>query len=261
MIITKDGSHLIDPDGDFFKTLEACQGHYDCPTRADGSPLGQLVGYAGTYPTGRFDQKGKEVEEKYVGFAYYNFSMADIWPAVLTFYAEAMVKKLQCRRMNPDVIIGGPWAGVKFAQEVSRLVGCRNLFGEKVPLEIGEDGKVREELAILRYDGCIFPGDHVLICEELVNNASTTEKLIRLIEKAGGIVDGIICAINRSYPFRDSFTKDDGVVIPIIGVMERETPQYRQDDPLITQAIASGNVVWKPKHAWKVMKETMDKYR
>ena len=33
---SKDGRCLIDPGGDFFKTLESCEGWYDCSLDTDG---------------------------------------------------------------------------------------------------------------------------------------------------------------------------------------------------------------------------------
>ena len=154
--------------------------------------------------------------------------------------------------MRPDIIVGAPWAGVKFSQAVALAVGCRHIFAEKKG----------DELVLGRYEGMIKLGDKVVIGEELVNNASTTAKLIELIENAGGQVVAIICAINRSYPFRNTFqSAPDKEPIPIFGVINRSTPQYRQDDPMVADAVAAGNVVWKPKYAWDQMKAAMDTHR
>lgn len=126
--------------------------------------------------------------------------------------------------------------------------GCRHIFAEKTA----------QGIVLGRYEGDIKPGDQVVIGEELVNNASTTEKLIRLVEDAGGTVIGISCAINRSYPFRDTFTSDGRAPIPIVSVIERPTPQYRQDDALIVAAVEAGNpIIWKPKYAWGQMAAAM----
>ena len=241
-----DGSDLIVPD-DFLKTLENCEGHYMCPMDAmNGSLYGPVVGYAGEYDA------ADGAKKKWVGLTYYNFSKADPYPAVLTFFAQAMADRLTERKMVPDLIVGAPWAGVKFSQEVARILGCRHIFAEKK----GDD------IILGRYEGEINPGERVLVGEELVNNLSTTGKLINLIEEASGIVIGISCAINRSYPgtkiFWDAPRKDP---LPIIGVIEIPTLQYKQDDPVVAEAVAAGNVVWKPKYAWDRMKAAMDAVR
>lgn len=241
-----DGRHLIDPAGDFLKTLENCQGHYACPVGPDGELLGPVVGYTATYSC---VQNG--ADKNWVGLEYFNFSQADQWPYVLMAFAEEMVYKLAESCITPDIIVGAPWAGVKFSQAVALDAGCRHIFAEKK----GED------LILGRYEGMICAGDRVVIGEELVNNASTTKKLIELIEGTGGNVVAIMCAINRSYPFRNSFEVSDGRSIPIIGVIERSTPQYKQDDPVVAEAVKSGNVVGKPKYDWARLKAAMDAVR
>lgn len=236
------GSHLIKAEEDFLSTLRNCQGYYECPTDANGKPKGPLVGYTAKYK----EEDGSE--KNWVGFVYYNFSKADLWPAILNRFAQRMYMKLVVENLFPDVIVGAPWAGIKFSQEVARLCCCRHIFAEKKG----------DEVILGRYEGAICPGDEVIIGEELVNNASTTSKLVSLIEDAGGKVIGIICAINRSSPFKKEFCiSPDSITIPILGVVEKETPQYRQDDPLVLEAIAEGQVVWKPKYEWKRMEAAM----
>ncbi len=245
-----DGSNLIVPE-DYLATLQNCEGYYLCPTDGEGLPLGPVVGYAGTYD----GPEGKKM--KWVGLAYLNFSKADPYPAVLTFFAEALAQKIRNRRLVPNVILGAPWAGVKFSQEVARLLGCRHIFAEKKSF-INTEGLLEEEIVLGRYDGEIKQGDVVAIGEELVNNASTTEKLVRLIDGAGGYANCVLCAINRSSPCKETFWAAPGRdPIPIVGVIEQSFPQFKQDDPVVASAIAAGNVVWKPKYAWNQFKEIM----
>lgn len=238
-----DGSDLIS-SGDFFKTLENCQGWYDCPVDAGGKYCGPIAGYTADHP--------KKDGTKWVGPHYANFSKADQWPAVLTFFSAEMTARLQEGRIIPSLILGAPWAGVKFSQETARQVGCRHIFAEK---------KAGDELILGRYEGEIHKGDRVVIGEELVNNLSTTSKLIEIIEDAGGTAIAIMCAINRSSPFVQTFTHSDGRPIPIIGVIEREMPQYHQGDPEVADAITQYGLIKKPKYAWDQMKAAMDAHR
>lgn len=245
-MISKDGRHLIDPAGDFFKTLENCQGWYDCPVDAGGNPIGPIVGYTANHP--------KDDGTKWVGLQYANFSMADEWPAVLTFFAQEMWSRLKIRGFvsNLDRIVGAPWAAVKFSQEVARLSGCRHIFAEKKG-----DG-----LILGRYEDRIDSGETVAIGEELVNNASTTGTLVEMIEARGGRVSCIFCAINRSSPFKQTFWDAPNCdPIPIIGVIEREMPQYHRDDPKVASAIKQYGLIDKPKYAWDKLKAVMDAHR
>lgn len=211
-----------------------------CPASADGSPRGPIVGYTGTYDDGG-------VRRNYVGLTYFNFSKADQWPNVLSLFAEVMISHLINSSLDPTLILGAPWAGVKFSQEVAQRFGCRHIFAEK-----GEG-----RLFLGRYEGAIQANDAVVIGEELVNNLSTTEELCRIVESAGARIVGIISAINRSSPFRNEFLFN-GSRIPILAVIERETPQYRQDDPVVVASVADGNVVWKPKYEWSKLRNAMD---
>ncbi len=233
LLFDPSGSHLIVTE-DNLATLENCHGYYTATIGPDGKPTSPLAGYTASYTA----EDGSE--KKWVGFTYYNFSKADLWPAVLTHFAQQMADTIRREKLTPDIIVGAPWAGVKFSQEVGRLLGCRNIFAEKKG----------EEIILGRYDDEIPRGAKVLIGEELVNNASTTGKLIKLIEDAGGVVTGIFCAINRSFPLKQKFELEGGKSLPILGVIEKSTPQYMQEDELVADAIAEGRVVWKPKYEW-----------
>lgn len=230
---SNDGSHLI-VSGDNLATLKNCQGYYTATLGADGKPTSPVVGYTASYST------GDGVAGKWVGLTYYNFSKADLWPAVLTHFAQQMATRIILENCVPDMIVGAPWAGVKFSQEVAHILGCRHIFAEKKG----------DEIALGRYEDEISSGAKILIGEELVNNTSTTGKMITLIEDSGGVVTGIFCAINRSYPFKQKFEIGTERRLPILGVIEQSTPQYKQDDPMVATAIAEGQIVWKPKYEW-----------
>jgi orotate phosphoribosyltransferase len=228
-----DGTHLI-VQGDNLATLKNCDGYYTATLDEAGMPTTPVVGYTASYHS----ESGSS--EKWVGLTYYNFSKADLWPAVLTHFGKQMALKISEAKLAPDMIVGAPWAGIKFSQEVSRILACRHIFAEKK----------EDDMILGRYDLEIPKGARILIGEELVNNTSTTGKLITLIEEAGGEVVGILCAINRSYPFKNTFEVADGRSVPILGVIEVPTPQYKQHEAIVADAIAEGRVVWKPKYEW-----------
>lgn len=225
---------------DLISLLKKRGAYYSCPKDSDGKPLGPLVGYTAKY----LDATTGE-ELNYVGFEYWNFSKADPDPRLLSMFASVICPRIL--ELNVDLVVGAPWAGIKFSQEVARLLPARHIFAEKQG----------SELVLGRYEGEINRGDRVLIGEELVNNASTTNQLINLIEWEGAKVVGISCAINRSSPFIDSFLKSDGTKIPIYAAVEKSTPQYKQDHPLVAEAIKAGNWVPKPKYDWPRLADAM----
>jgi orotate phosphoribosyltransferase len=155
----------------------------------------------------------------------------------------------------------GLLAGLRFSQEVARLIACRHISAEKKTVSLEENRqRPNEELILGRYE--VEAGDRVLIGEELVNNISSAGKIVRLVEEAGGEVAGIMCAINRSFPFRNTYVPEEGrPPIPIVSVIERETPQYRQDDPEAVALVAAGNIIWKPKvEHWPRLQKVMEEY-
>lgn len=267
------GAHLI-VEGDPRQTLINCEGLYECPTDTEGYPIGPIVGYAGTYQIPNtepqeddsYDVSGadcfrRDTFKHYVGLAYYNYSMADQWPAVNRWFARQLAYEMIQRnatgsfnRASPrTVILGAPMAGIKFSAALAEELGARHIFAEKKTLKAGMPGeRDEEELRMLRYD--IHPGDEVFIGEELVNNFSTTKDLVAIIEEAGGIYMGITCVINRSWPEATEFMGK-----PIYSVLHVPTEQYRQDNPLIVAALEGGfPIIGKPKHEWPRLRAAMD---
>jgi adenine/guanine phosphoribosyltransferase-like PRPP-binding protein len=251
-MMQNDESDLI-VSGDHLATLQNCEGYYECPRGSNGEFLGPLVGYAGKYSLSDGSQKN------FVGEAYLNFSMADQWPAVLGFFAEELADRIYEHSMSfPAVILGAPMAGIKLSTMLAEILGCRHIFAEKEVIEVAKDGqREKSRLILSRYE--IYPGDRVLIGEELVNNFSTTAELCALVESAGGSVIGISCAINRSAS-QVFWMPPDRDPLPIVGVIEKSMPQYRQDDPVVAAEVAKGNIIWKPKKDWARLKATMEQY-
>lgn len=268
IVSTQSANPFADDIVDFRQMLINCKGLYECPVNELGQPLGPLVGYAGTYKVADADFVATNIPgragplinppavQHYVGLAYYNYSMADQWPAVNRAFARKLAENIRNVMDVPDVILGAPMAGIKLSSALAEELGCRHIFAEKKVTVIGQGGQRDEEALVLaRYD--IHPGDRVLIGEELVNNISSADKLIELIEKAGGEYVGISCAINRS---AQGLSQYQGKLI--VSVLSVPTPQYRQDDPLVTNALKRGlEIIWKPKPAWDQLKAAMDAAR
>lgn len=230
--------------GNVIATLRNCDGVYECPMDADGKPVGPLIGYAGTYdgPDGKL--------LNYVGFVYYNVGKGDQWPHITEHWARTHAQRLA--GLNPDLLVAAPMGGISYMSVLKQALGCRGIFAEKKVIETAKEGQREKSKLILgRYE--VNLGDRVVIVEDIINNFSTTNDMIKLIEAAGGIVVALTCIINRS---DKTCWEMGGRKIPVISLQHRPTPQYRQDDPAVARYIAVKNdmIIWKPKDRWDELK-------
>lgn len=228
---------------------------------------GPLVGYAGTYD----GSDGQKLN--FVGETYVNFAKVEEHPLALSYFAKELGNKIRDEGLqavsdfyfrSPTteaslVLIGMPLAAMMFTAQVGLDIGCRTIYFQKQTVELAEGDK-KEQTVLIEGRHRVAPGEKVILVEELVNNASTTGKAVRLVEDAGADVIAITCAFNRSYPFKNVYTAVDGRSIPIISVIEKSFPQYRQDDPKVAADVEAGNVVWNPKLEWPKLKAAMDQY-
>jgi orotate phosphoribosyltransferase len=93
--------------------------------------------------------------------------------------AEAMAKALAAKFAGTkiDVVVGPALGGVTFAYEVARALGVRGLFTE------------REESAMtLRRGFSIAAGERVLVVEDVVTTGKSTNEVIDVVRRAGGVV-------------------------------------------------------------------------
>lgn len=223
------------------------QSYYDCPKDDDGKRLGKLVGYAGTYDT-------PEGPKQFVGERYWNVPRgAERYPTIQGDFVRELLGPI--REIFPmpcsegiDCMFGCPEGGKIPAFELAREYGCSySAADKKVTALATETGREQSNLILGRHS--VEPGWRVALVEELINNLSTIDKAIKLVEDAGATVVVILCLINRS---------PDGVIeygygdrkIPIFQSVLVPTSEYRQDDPYVADDVAAGRVVWKPKNNW-----------
>lgn len=222
-------------------TLRNCGGVYECPLSADGKPLGPLVGYAGQYE----GTDGKLLN--YVGFVYYNVAKGEQWPHIMYAWAHTHAKSLI--PLAPTLLVAAPMGGIAYMEALKLALWCRGIFAEKKVVEAAQEGKrEKSELIFGRYE--VRKDDRVILVEDIINNFSTTEQLIKLVETAGAKVVAIACLINRSD--RVMYESGSGqATIPVISLSHKPTPQYRQGDPVVAEYIKADNIVMKPKDQWQ----------
>lgn len=230
--------------------LKRCGGFYECPKAADGTRLGPLVGYAGR------DEEGRQ----FVGDAYLNFAAAERHGVVLRSLAEQLQARLEEAGIERiDGFCGAPEGGKALAAVLAVLAERGYIFPEKKVTATATAGsRERSELSFSRHEP--GRGEHWVLVEDVCNNFSTTAALVELVERHGAQVAGIACVFNRSTLFGDRFAHGSGeraLSLPIVSLVRRELPQYRQDDADVAADVLNGNVVWKPKHEWGALAAAM----
>jgi len=243
-------NNIIEISDDHLETLHRCGGYYACPKDSVGQRLGPLVGYAGKYPP-------PDGKKQWVGDVYVNFAKADEYPNVLFHYVSCMEDKLGPIIDNIDIFCGAPIGGYSFSGIHGWTYNRRVIKAEKKVTALATaNAREQSELVFARHS--IEKGAQYGIVEDVCNNFSTTEKLIALIMAQGGKVSAIVCFLNRSLNINDYYRSEvTGCKLPVICLVRLPIPEYRQDDPAVTEDIKRGNVVWKPKDEWPRLMEAM----
>jgi len=238
-------------DSDPLAVLKACDGYYCSPRDDQGKLKGPLVAYAGTYQSEEHLTADNSTKN-YVGYEYFNFAQAEQDPKVRSYFAALICKKLDEANLKADVVVGAPMGGIMLAGDVGRLLQKRTIFAEKKVTALADPRNGQKEISqqiIDRHE--IYPGDHVIIVEDVCNNFSTTKKMQNLIESHGAELVAIVCAFNRS-----GF--NDWHEIPVVSALAIPAQQFRQSDPLVAELVSSGKIIWKPKLMWEKLKAAME---
>lgn len=86
-----------------------------------------------------------------------------------------------------DVVISPAIGGIMVGQEVARQVGSRGIFAER------ENGKMA-----LRRGFEVNHHDVVLVCEDVVTTGGSVLEVVELAQKAGAMILGVACIVDRS---------------------------------------------------------------
>ncbi|MGE5297824.1 MAG: phosphoribosyltransferase family protein [Acidobacteriaceae bacterium] len=229
LVINRITAMQTDP----LELLQELKGYYSCPKDpATGQRLGPLVGYAGK------DKQGRH----YVGDTYANFAKAEPYPFVLEVWAEMLKDRI--RDLGVDVFLGMPMGSIYWSMALARTYCTQCSFAEKKVTKAGSATE-REEATLVLGRHEILPGQKVVICEDVVNNFSTTAEAIHLIKESQGVPLAIVALLNRSVPQQKALLD-----LPVYALVEKEIQQYEQDDPFVARDVAKNNVVWKVKPEW-----------
>ncbi len=86
-----------------------------------------------------------------------------------------------------DVVISPAIGGIVVGTEVGRVIGCRTLFTER-----------KDSTMQLRRGFEIAHGERVLVVEDVVTTGGSVFEVIEIVKKAGGVVAGAACIVDRS---------------------------------------------------------------
>jgi orotate phosphoribosyltransferase len=216
-------------------------GYYKCPKDAEGRRLGPLVGYAKRY----------DGIHQFVGDVYLNFAVLEEYPTILKWFAQQLARKLLTSGYSIDVFCGAPMGGLALAMQLAEIFGARYCFPEKEVVKSASSvGREYTRLIWGRHQP--QAGDRVAIVEDLLNNFSTTEEMINLIEREAAASVAVVTGLfNRSLYIRDRLILEEDVrYYSVLTLAGEPVTQFRQDDLEVVEDIAADNVVWKPKHEW-----------
>jgi orotate phosphoribosyltransferase len=237
-------SQIIVP-GDPLETLKRCGGVYDCPRKLRGP----LVGYTSEYEASDGTMK------QWVGYDYAHLAKAEEHPGVLQHFAREFLNVLAGSFTDDfDFLCGVPVGGYTFSQVLESLMpGKRAIRAEKKVVAPATKTMLEQSELVYRFE----IGARCVVVEEVCHNFSTTDEVVRLISRAGGKVVAIFCFLNRSPVVENEYCSlvlRRGV--PVISLVRRPMPEYRQEDPEVKNIVDAGNVVFDPRADWaRLMRE------
>lgn len=258
-----DVGAIITPEV-FFEVLDRYNARYVGKRNKKGDRVTPLVGYVGRYK----DKNGEELQ--YVGDEYFNMRKTEENPELLCYFAEMLEIKfadrfsyhLSLSRNSPssiNVVCGAPEGGRALSRafaDIQRKYGVKSRYVCPEKIVIADATRhTRKKYGFVFKKGEIRRGDNVIIIDDVLNNFSTADALVELINGYGGKVIAIAALLNRSPKIRgvyESVSQLDDPKIPVISLAEKVTDQFRQDDPCVYDDVKNPNigVVWDPKLHW-----------
>ncbi|KAJ8070794.1 hypothetical protein OCU04_001156 [Sclerotinia nivalis] len=173
----------------------------------------------GVLKFGSFELKSKRISPYF--FNAGDFYRADLLRAISTAYAKAIIEAQDAKVLDFDIVFGPAYKGIPLATAtVDKLADldpkyntmCYS-FDRKEAKDHGEGGNIV---------GAPLKGKRVLIVDDVVTAGTAKREAIDKIRKEGGIVAGILVALDRMEKL-PSPTGDDSAPMPsAIGEIRKE---------------------------------------
>jgi orotate phosphoribosyltransferase len=137
--------------------------------------------------------------------------------------AEEVLKEVadKVRDLNFDIAVGPAMGGIIAAYELARQVKKPSIFTERVEGEM-----------TLRRGFEIFPGQKVLIVEDVVTTAKSSLEVAEVIKSYGGEVVGIACIVDRS-SIKIDYPVFSAVKLQIDTYDKDECPLCKEGEPAV----------------------------
>lgn len=173
----------------------------------------------GVLKFGSFELKSKRISPYF--FNAGDFYRADLLRAISTAYAKAIIEAQEAKILDFDIVFGPAYKGVPLATAtVDKLADldpkyntmCYS-FDRKEAKDHGEGGNIV---------GAPLKGKRVLIVDDVVTAGTAKREAIDKIRKEGGIVAGILVALDRMEKLPSPSGDDSAPMPSAIGEIRKE---------------------------------------
>ena len=228
---------------DLMELGRRCNAVYVCP-KVGGVRKGPLVAYTGV------DSQGRNL----VGDIYFNFRRIEVYPKAVEAFAEVAYQKLRDEGLlnSFDTVCGIPHGGRTFGQMLALVAGKRFAYVDKKPkpTELGKKQEYSWDLSQFEFK----MGERVAIAEDVYNNFQNTDNTLAEIAASGAEIILLVGAFNRSSKYDAIYAPKSGPFagygFPVIASIREAYPEYEQDDPVVADDVAAGNLELEVKKNW-----------
>ncbi len=233
-------------DETYLDLLVRCGAYYNAVIDPETqNPIGPLVGYSGQY----YDETSRR-NLQYVGYRYFNLARLEQYPQVEAFFAAGLARLVKESFPTLHGIVSVPDGGTILGSGVAGQLDVWFIGMQKKTVKLATaTAKEQTSLVFGRHE-IVEKNMQVVLCEDLVNNFSTTDKAIEIVKLAGAQVVGIICGFNRS-----EITEYKR--LPVVSLVHKPTPQFRQDDRAVVRHIEAVGILKNVKPNWSSMAKAM----
>ncbi|KAK4193937.1 orotate phosphoribosyltransferase [Podospora australis] len=148
----------------------------------------------GVLKFGSFELKSKRISPYF--FNAGDFYRADLLEAIATAYAKAIIEASSAGVIDFDIVFGPAYKGIPLATAATIRLGQLDSsylskeysFDRKEAKDHGEGGNIV---------GAPLKGKRVLIVDDVITAGTAKREAIAKIEKEGGVVAGIVVALDR----------------------------------------------------------------
>lgn len=174
----------------------------------------------GVLKFGSFELKSKRISPYF--FNAGDFYRADLLEAIATAYAQTIMEAHRAGALDFDVVFGPAYKGIPLATATTIKLGqldasaygakCYS-FDRKEAKDHGEGGNIV---------GAPLKGKRVLIVDDVITAGTAKREAIAKIEKEGGVVAGIVVALDRMEKLPSPDGDDSKPMPSAIGELRKE---------------------------------------